>query len=454
MIQTITKKEKFHQLIAILLPILISQIGLFSMNFFDTIMSGHQSPADLAGVAIGSSIWIPVFTGLNGILLAITPIVAQLVGKKQKDWVAPSVFQGLYLSILIAIIVIIIGSIIIDPILNNMELEAHVRQIAHDYLVALSFGMIPLFANNVLRSFIDALGKTRVSMIIILTSLPINILFNYLFIFGKLGFPELGGVGAGVATAITYWLITFMAIFIVHKYQPFADYSIFGTFFKISFTKWKEILRIGVPIGLSIFFETSIFCAVTLLMSNFDTNIIASHQSAMNFASFLYMIPLSISMALTILVGFKVGAGRFSDAKEYSWLGVGLALILAMICGLVLLLFRKQIAGIYTNDPTVIKITSQFLLYAIFFQLSDAIQAPVQGSLRGYKDVNVTFIMALTSYWIIGLPFGYIMATYTEMGAFGYWIGLITGLAAGAICLSSRLFWIQKSKLQPLSKNN
>ncbi|HJV17238.1 MAG TPA: MATE family efflux transporter, partial [Bacillales bacterium] len=211
MIQTITKKEKFHQLITILIPILISQIGLFSMNFFDTIMSGHHSPADLAGVAIGSSIWIPVFTGLNGILLAITPIVAQLVGRKQKELVAPSVFQGLYLSILIAIIVIIIGSIILDPILNQMELEAKVRQIAHDYLVALSFGMIPLFANNVLRSFIDALGKARVSMVIVLTSLPINILFNYLFIFGKMGFPELGGIGAGIATAITYWLITFMA---------------------------------------------------------------------------------------------------------------------------------------------------------------------------------------------------------------------------------------------------
>lgn len=447
MIQTITKKEKFHQLITILIPILISQIGLFSMNFFDTIMSGHHSPADLAGVAIGSSIWIPVFTGLNGILLAITPIVAQLVGRKQKELVAPSVFQGLYLSILIAIIVIIIGSIILDPILNQMELEAKVRQIAHDYLVALSFGMIPLFANNVLRSFIDALGKARVSMVIVLTSLPINILFNYLFIFGKMGFPELGGIGAGIATAITYWLITFMAIFIVHKHKPFADYSIFRTFFKISYTKWKEILRIGVPIGLSIFFETSIFSAVTLLMSNFDTNIIASHQSAMNFASFLYMIPLSISMALTILVGYEVGAGRYSDAKEYSLIGVGIALILAMICGLILLLFRTQIAGIYTNDPTVIKITSQFLLYAIFFQLSDAIQAPVQGSLRGYKDVNVTFIMALTSYWIIGLPFGYIMATFTEMGAFGYWVGLITGLAAGAICLSSRLFWVQKSTL-------
>jgi multidrug resistance protein, MATE family len=454
MIQTQTTKEKLRQLFSILIPILITQIGLFSMNFFDTIMSGHHSPSDLAGVAIGSSIWIPVFTGLNGILIAITPIVAQLVGRKEKDKVAFSVLQGLYLSIFIAIIVILIGSIILDPLLNRMGLEPKVEQIAHDYLVALSFGMVPLFANTVLRSFIDALGKTRVSMIIILTSLPINILFNYLFIFGKFGAPELGGVGSGVATAITYWLITFFAIFIIHKHQPFTSFSIFKTFFRLSFAKWKEILSIGVPIGLSIFFETSIFSAVTLLMSNFDTNVIASHQAAMNFASFLYMLPFSISLALTILVGFEVGAGRLADAKEYSWLGVGLAIILAVICGLILLLFRTEIAGIYTNDPNVIKLTAQFLLYALFFQLSDAIQAPVQGSLRGYKDVNVTFVMSLTSYWIIGLPFGYIMATYTKMGAFGYWIGLIIGLAAGAICLSSRLVWVQKTKFHPISSKD
>jgi multidrug resistance protein, MATE family len=449
--QTYSKSEKLRKLILILIPILITQLGLFSMNFFDITMSGHYSPADLAGVAIGSSIWLPVFTGLSGILLAVTPIVAHLVGSKQSENVAFSVIQGLYLSIFIAFIVILIGSFTLDPLLIGMNLEPHVRQIAHDYLVSLSFGMIPLFAYNVLRSFIDALGKTRTTMIITITSLPINALLNYLFIFGKYRFPELGGVGSGVATAITYWIITLIAIYIIHKHHPFSKFLVFKTFYRFSFSKWREILGIGVPIGLSIFFETSIFAAVTLLMSGFDTNIIASHQAAMNFATFLYMLPLSISMALTILVGFEVGAGRLGDAKEYSWLGVGIALLLATFCGLVLLLFRTKIAGLYTNDPAVINLTAHFLLYALFFQLSDAIQAPVQGSLRGYKDVNVTFVMSLISYWVIGLPLGYVMANYTGFGAFGYWIGLIFGLAAGAICLSSRLIWVQKRKYQPHS---
>lgn len=446
--KTVTMKEKIINLLHILFPILITQLTMFSMNFVDTTMSGHYSASDLAGVAIGSSLWVPIYTGLSGILLAVTPIVAQLVGAKKQHEVSYSVIQAFYLSIIISLVVLLAGTFLLNPILNTMSLEENVRLVAHDYLVALSFGMIPLFMYSVARSFIDALGKTRVTMAITLISLPINIFFNYLLIYGKFGFPELGGVGAGYATAITYWCITIIAIVYISKIRPFSDYNIFRKIYPISYSKWEEVLKIGVPIGFSIFFETSIFSAVTLLMSTFDTTTIAAHQSALNFASFLYMIPLSVSMALTIVVGFEVGARRFYDAKVYSWLGVSLAIFFSILCGLVLFLFPEEIAGIYTKDKNVLQLTSHFLLYALFFQLSDAIAAPIQGALRGYKDVNITFFMSLISYWVIGLPLGYILATYTNMGAYGYWVGLIAGLAVGAICLSSRLIYIQKQKLQ------
>lgn len=446
--QTFSKKQKLNQLIFILVPVLVTQLGLFSMTFFDITMSGHYSPYDLAGVAIGSSIWVPVYTGLSGILLAVTPIVAHLVGAKKNSEVPFSVVQGLYVSILMALIILGLGSFLLNPILNGMQLEENVRNIAHDYLIALSYGMIPLFAYSVLRSFLDALGKTRVTMLVTLTSLPINVALNYVLIYGKFGFPQLGGVGAGYASAITYWVIAIMATIIIVKQRPFSEYGIFNVWFPISIKKWKEILMIGVPIGLSIFFETSIFSAVTLLMSNYDTATIASHQAALNFASLLYMLPLSISMALTILVGFEIGAKRYSDAREYSWIGVAIAVLLAFLCGIILFFFRPEIAGLYSEDPKVIHLTTQFLLFALFFQLSDAIQAPVQGALRGYKDVNITFIMSLISYWVIGLPFGYFMAHHTRFGAYGYWIGLIAGLAVGAVCLSSRLIWMHKAKIR------
>lgn len=444
--QTYSMRGKIKQLSIILIPILVTQLGLFAMNFFDTIMSGQFSTKDLAGVAIGSSLWLPVFTGLSGILLSITPIVAQLVGAKKEKDVPQSVIQGVYVAIIMALAIVIIGSLVLSPILNAMNIDPEVRRIAKYYLIALSFGIVPLFIYNVLRSFIDALGLTRVSMFITLMSLPLNVLFNYLLIFGKLGLPALGGVGAGVASAITYWLIAIISIVIIQRNRPFKSYQIFSRLYGVSLAKWKEILVIGIPIGFSIFFETSIFSAVTLLMSNYSTEVIAAHQAAINFSSFLYMIPLSIAMALTIVVGFEVGAGRMKDAKQYSWMGVGIAASISSLLGIVVFFFREPLASIYVNDPAVVDLTVQFLFFAVLFQLSDAIQAPVQGILRGYKDVNITFIMALISYWVIGLPSGYVLANFTSLEYFGYWVGLIAGLTAGAVTLSIRLIKIQKKK--------
>ncbi|TDL92655.1 MATE family efflux transporter [Vibrio vulnificus] len=444
--QTYTKSQKIRLLFYILIPILITQISMYAMTFFDVMMSGQYSTQDVAGVSIGSSLWTPVYTGLSGILIALTPVVSQLVGSRQSKSVSYSVMQAIYLAVALALFILIIGAFSLNPVLNAMDLEDNVHMVAHDYLIALSLGIIPLFIYNALRAFIDALGQTRISMIITLCALPVNVLFNYLLIYGKFGFPELGGVGSGYATAITYWLIALVAILVVIKINPFSTYQVFTEFFRVSWKEWRALLLIGVPIGLAIFFETSIFSAVTLLMSKYDTLTIASHQIAMNFASLLYMIPLSISMALTIVIGFEIGAARFKDAKEYSWIGISMALTMSLVLSTILFLFREPVASLYTKDHEVMMLTSHFLIYAIFFQISDALQAPIQGILRGYKDVNVTFAMSLVSYWILGLPIGYFFAKFTDMGAFGYWIGLISGLALGAIGLAARLRFIQQVK--------
>ncbi len=166
-----------------------------------------------------------------------------------------------------------------------MQLETTVHHIAKSYIYAMCAGLLPLFLFFVLRCFIDALGQTRVTMIITLLATPINILLNYLLIFGKFGAPELGGIGAGVATAITYWLIFFFTVWIVAKRIPFERFRIFHEWPKLEWLRWKEILMIGVPIGISLFAETSIFSAVTMMMSRFSTEIIAAHQIALNFTS-------------------------------------------------------------------------------------------------------------------------------------------------------------------------
>ncbi len=446
MYETTQLKDKWSLLLKIIFPILVTQVALYLISFFDILMASRYGSGDLAGVAIGSSLWVPVYTGLAGILLAITPIVAQLVGAKKKDEVRDIVQQGLFLSIALSLIIIVTLYFVLGPILQKMTLEDRVENIATAYLHAMIIGIIPIFAYNVLRSYMDALGKTRVTMIITLLSAPINVFFNYLLIFGKFGFPELGGAGAGYASSITFWLIFLVAVGIAHKQKPFQQYELFKNWSSVQFSKWLDISKIGVPIGLSIFAETSIFSAVTLMMSTYSTAVISAHQIALNFTSLLYMVPLSISIGATVLVGFEVGAKRFKDARTYSWLTVGTAVLFSFFSACILFFFRESIASLYTTDAKVIQLTIQFFVFAALFQLSDAIQAPVQGSLRGYKDVNVTFIMAIISYWVIGLPIGYLIATYTDYGPFGYWIGLIVGLSAGAITLSHRLIRIQRKK--------
>lgn len=446
--ETNSIRAKVTLFLTILIPILITQAGLSLITFLDTVMSGKVSAEDLAGVAIGSSIWTPVYTGLAGILMAVTPIVAQLMGAGHKKDVPKAVFQAIYLSFLLSICVIAIGTIFIPYVLGGLGLEQSVEDIARHFLSFLAFGIIPLFGYSVLRSFIDALGKTRVTMFITLTALPINFALNYVFIFGNFGFPKLGGAGAGLASAMTYWAIFIMSICLVMKAEPFASFRLFQKLPRINISRMGQILKIGLPIGFAIFFETSIFAAVTLLMGHFDTVTIASHQAAMNFASILYILPLSTSMALTIVVGFEAGAKRYKDAQSYSYIGIGTAVLFSLCTAALILLFRPEIAGLYTAESAVLQLTQQFLIYAIFFQLSDAIAAPIQGALRGYKDVNYTLIAAFVSYWVIGLPSGYLIGTYTSYGAFGYWIGLIAGLAAGAVVLFIRLRLMEKRLLQ------
>lgn len=449
-LETNSIKQKSSLFITIIIPILITQVALYLMSFFDILMTGRYDTYHLAGVTIGSSFWMPVYTGLSGILLGLTPIIAQQIGARIKEEIRPSVQQALYVSLALSAIIFLLIRLGVFPLIRNMPLDERTAQVAADYLTGMSIGLVPLMAYTVLRAFFDALGATRVSMFIILLSAPINIIINYLLIFGKLGLPEMGGAGAGYASGITYWIVFFIAVWIAWKSGQFKGYTLFRGWQRISFTKWKELLLIGVPIGLSIFVETSIFSVVTLLMSNYTAQIIAAHQIALNFTSLLYMVPLSVSMGTTILVGQSVGAKKLADARTFTYLGITFAVLFSFISIFILLVFREPIASMYTPDRDIITLAMHFFIYAALFQLSDAVQAPIQGALRGYKDVTMTFLVGVLSFWVIGLPVGFALAHFTSLNAFGYWIGLITGLTVGAIVLSFRLRHIQKIQLQKL----
>lgn len=437
MIETRTRSQKLKQLLTIFAPIYVTQLAVSAVQVVDTMMAGQFSSVDLAGVAVGANIWAPVSTGVGGILVAVTPIVAQHLGAGRDGEVSRAVFQGLYLSLVLSLVVIIAGFLALPRLLGAMDLTREVHGIAHRYLAALGWGIFPFFAYTVLRCFFDALGLTRVTMAITLASAPVNVLLNYALIFGKGGLPALGGVGAGYASALTYWIVFAIGLYIAVRHEPFARYKILHGPYRVHFDTWREQLRIGVPLGLSIALEVGIFATVGLLMSRFGTLAIAAYQSATSFGGLIYMFPLSIAQALTIVVGYEVGASRIHDAIQYRRLGMSVSLSMAGLLMLGLWLFSEQVARLYTADPELLPLLESFLGYVIFFQLSDAIAAPVQGTLRGYKDVKIVLALAIVAYWCVGLPIGYLLATFTSLGPYGYWIGLISGLASGA----TGLFW-------------
>lgn len=431
------------RLLSVMLPILGTQMAIIGMNFFDASMSGQAGDMDLAGAAIGSNIWMPIQTGLNGVLMAALPLIANLLGAGEKQKITFVVRHGLALAFMFALLVIGCGILFLPHILGNMGLEAQVYHISLWYLAGLGLGVIPFFMITPLRSLVDTLGYTHLTMRIYMLALPINACLNYIFIFGKFGMPRLGGIGAGLASGLTYWLLFFIFIFAILRLQQFRIYHVLG-FMRPQLTWIKEYLRIGLPMGTSIFMETSIFGVVALFIAKFGTSIIASHQAALNFSSLIYMIPLSFSLALTIVIGVEYGAKRYKETHNYTTIGLQMSLFIAVIYMFIEYFVRENIALLYTTNPEVIALVKIFLLYAIGWQALDAIAAPIQGILRGYKDVNATFWSGVLAYWGICLPMGLVLDYHFQQGAFSYWQSLDFGVGSSAVFLSIRLWWLQK----------
>ena len=436
-------KKKIIIILKVMVPILITQVAIMSMNFFDTVMSGQAGTNDLAGVAIGANIWMPIFTGINGLLLALTPIVAHFRGAGARKDIPIAVFNGIILAIIVSLVTIVAGYILLPYVLNTMTLTPAVRRIGVWYLAALAAGIVPLFVTNVLRAFVDTMGYTQMTMRLFAMTLPINVFFNWVFIFGKLGMPTLGGIGAGVGSALTCWLLALAFVVLIHKIPELRSYHIFA-WYGISWARIKEHLTLGIPMGTSIFFETSIFGVVALFISKFGTAPIAAHQAAMNFTSLLYMLPLSFSLALTILVGVEIGAKRYDEAQLFAKTGRLASWIVATLFAIFLFTCRYYVAALYSPDREIILLAGNFLLYDVVFQFCDATAAPIQGILRGYKDMKAPFYFSLIAYWVISLPLGIGLDIWGGQGPYGYWQGLIAGIFFSALFLTLRLKYIEK----------
>ena len=436
-------KDKFVLFLKIFFPILIYQFANYSASFVDTTMTGQYNTMDLAGVSTATSLWNPFFTFLTGIVSAMVPIIGHHLGRGKKEEVASDFYQFIYLAFGLSLVLLGMVVFLAPPVLNHIGLEAQVASVAVSYLWHLSIGIIPLLLFSVIRSLLDSLGLTKLSMYLMLLLLPLNSGFNYLLIYGAFGFPEFGGAGAGLGTSLAYWVLSGISLLVLFKQEKLKALHLEKPI-PLNIDKIKEGLRLGLPIGGTVFAEVAIFSVVGLIMAKFSSLIIASHQSAMNFSSLMYAFPMSISSAMAIVVSYEVGAKRFEDAKTYASLGRITALIFACLTLSFLYIFRNRVASLYGNDPQFIETTAVFLTYSLFFQLADTFAAPLQGILRGYKDTIVPFYLGLIGYWGVAIPLGYLLDQVTDLGAFTYWIGLIASLIVSGCLYQWRLKTVMK----------
>lgn len=436
-------RSEFKTLIRLALPIVVAQFAQTANGFVDTVMAGQLSPQDLAAVAVGSSIWVPVFLFVVGVMQGVTPFVARHHGAGNEPAVGAVVQQGLWLALPLGLFgFVLLRSV--EPVLAVMDVQPELRPSIVGYLEGVSWGMpaITLFLG--LRCMTEGMSFTRPVMAVSLIGLGANIPANYVLMYGKLGLPALGGVGCGWATGLVMWLM--LGLMLAHC-RLSEQYRITGWFHDITGPRLPLLLplvKLGLPIGLAIFIEVSLFCVIALFIASIGTQVVAGHQIALNVASMVFMIPLSLALALTVRVGFNLGQNNLPGVHHALRGGMALIILLALVNSTLMVVFREQIAGIYTNDAGVIALASALLVFAAVFQLSDGLQVGANGVLRGLHDTAVPMLLTVVAYWLLGLPIGYVLGltswlTPFPLGAQGFWVGLVVGLTAAAILLNVRV---------------
>jgi MATE family multidrug resistance protein len=429
-------------------PILIAQLIQNLMGFADTVMAGRVSATDMAAVAVASSVWLPLILTIYGLVMALATIVSQLAGAKKFDDVAKATYQTAWIAVTLGCLLILLFYIITPVISPQISLEPDLKHLMFDYLGYVVWGGPGFCLYLVLRNYSEGLSHTKPTMIISIIGLLINIPANYIFIYGEFGLPALGGAGCGIATAIVYWVMFISMLIYVYVSKHLKHAPLFNDFYWPQWSEIKVILAIGVPIALSLLFEVSLFAVVAIILAPFGAEVVASHQIAINFSGLVFMVPLSLAMAVTIKVGFSVGEKNYVEAKELCNYSLILGLLIAVVTAALTLVFKESIASIYTTDASVVKLAASLMFLAALFQFSDAIQVISAGALRGYKDTKAILYITFASYWVIGLSIGLILGMtdwiIPAIGPYGFWIGFISGLTAAAVLLAWRLNIVQK----------
>lgn len=430
-------KDHFIKTLSLAFPVIIGQLGFMMMGVVDSVMVGKLGAVPLAAAALGSSITILIFIIGLGSSIAVTPLVAILVGAKRFDesemFFKQSLIINLVLSIILCTLVYFLSSLI-----DRMNQPLEVIPLAESYTKILAFSAIPMMLFQSYKQFIEGFSVMRPAMIIAITANVINAFSNWIFIYGNLGSPALGLDGAGIATLISRIFMALALMSYVTKSKHFAQFDLSLKFKTLNFPIIKKILSLGIPSGFQYFFETGAFVFAIIMVGWIGANEQAAHQIAINLASISFMMAVGISHAGSIRVGNAVGQQNISEIRRAGFIASFMGGSFMMIAGIIFISFNKFLPSLYVDDQSVIQIASVLLIIAAFFQIADGVQAVGIGILRGLTDVKGPTLITFVAYWIIGLPSGYLLGFIFNYGVEGVWIGLSLGLFCSALFLTIR----------------
>ncbi|WII94294.1 MATE family efflux transporter [Kingella negevensis] len=437
-------RHEMRELLSLALPMMIGQVATLAIGVADTVMSGRASKADLAAVGLGSSVFSTVFITLLGVMAVLNPIIAQLHGSGKKGEVGECGRQGLWFGLIWGVVGAALLGVLIEPMKNYLQLDDYVKQQLGDYLFYVALGMPAALLYRALHTYASSLNQPKPIMWISWAALLLNIPLNYVFIYGELGFPKLGGSGTGVATAAVYWFSLAALWWYIARSPKFGEFGLFERFSRPDFATLKSFWHLGWVIGFSYFLEVSLFSFIVWLIAPLGANFVAAQQVVMSISGTIYMIPQAVGAAATVRVGYAIGRRQFARSRYIS----GVALVVGWLLSVGTVLFmafgRFDLVRAYTSDVDVAKLAVVLMLFSAAYQVVDFTQTIASYALRGYKLTRVPMCIHAVAFWLLGLLPGYVLAYPFGMGIYGFWTALIVSLTAAAVAL---VWYLEKSSL-------
>ena len=432
-------RQELRAIAVIAVPIISAQLLQMGMGVADTVMAGRVNALTLAAVAMGSAMWFFTFIGGLGVMLALTPIISHHVGAKNHPLIREELRQGIWLALMLALLLMgVLGTL--GALMPLLGIDPLIVSETRNYLLWVGWSLPFTCLYLVPRFFNESLGHSMPMFWAQLAMLPVNILGNYVFMYGNFGFPAMGAAGAALATGIAQTLGCVALYTYTLGARRYAHFQLRQRMTRPDWPHIARIVRLGIPISVGMAMESGLFTATALLMGRFGIDAVAGHQIAINLASLMFMVPLGTSIALTVRVGQALGAGDPLAARYRGRLGIVLCTAIMLASAVVLGSFGTFFAGLYTPNPTVVATAAQFLVYAAVFQVVDGMQVGAMGVLRGYKDTKIPMFITVFCYWVVGMGLSLSLGVFGPLGPAGLWAGLVGGLAVAAVVLNLR-FW-------------